>query len=58
MGMKKPRREGVKMYKPETIMRCKEIYENRKDTIEHMIMFGSLSQRAEGILIKEVATAN
>lgn len=46
------------MYKPETIMRCKEIYENRKDTIEHMIMFGSLSQRAEGILIKEVATAN
>lgn len=46
------------MYKQETIEKCKQIYEARKETIEHMIMFGSLSQKAEGILIKQVATAN
>lgn len=56
--MQKPVRRGVVMYKPETIEKCKQIYETRKDTIEYMIKFGSLFEQAEGLLIREVATAN
>ena len=43
-------------YKPETVSAFKQMYAERKSTVEYMIKSGSTHDKALGKLIKEVAT--
>lgn len=43
-------------YKPETVAAFKRIYAERKSTIEYMIKFGNKIEKAQAMLIRNVAT--
>jgi hypothetical protein len=43
-------------YKPETVTAFKEMYAERKSTVEYLIRFGNTYDKALAMLIKDVAT--
>jgi hypothetical protein len=43
-------------YKPETVAAFKEMYAERKSTVEYLIKFGSTYDKALATLIKNAAT--
>jgi hypothetical protein len=43
-------------YKPETVIAFKQMYAERKSTVEYLIKFGSTYDKALSMLIKDVAT--
>ena len=43
-------------YKPETVTALKNMYAERKSTVEYLIKFGSTYDKALAMLIKDVAT--
>ena len=45
----------MSVYKPETVAAFKEMYVERKSTIEYMIKFGSTYDKALAMLIKNAA---
>lgn len=47
--------ESVPQYKPETIEAFKKLYSDKKDTIEYLEKFGNRFEKAQALLIKEIA---
>lgn len=45
----------MQMYKPETVEKFKELYFERKDTIDYLEKFGNKFEKAQAVLIKQVA---
>jgi hypothetical protein len=43
------------IYKPETIKAIKKLYSERKDTLEYLEKFGNRFEKAQALLIKEIA---
>jgi hypothetical protein len=46
----------LSIYKPETVASFKEMYAERKSTVEYMIKFGNTYDKALATLIKNAAT--
>lgn len=47
--------ESVPQYTPETVEAFKKLYSDKKDTIEYLEKFGNRFEKAQALLIKEIA---
>lgn len=48
----------MNQYKPQTIEAFKELYSERRDIIEYLEKFGNRFEKAQALLIKEIAAMN
>jgi hypothetical protein len=48
-------RAAMPSYKPETVITLKQIYAERKNTVEYMIKFGNKLEKVQATLIKNAA---